>query len=116
MIPHVKYSPHRRGTRFIDTIELLDEDDQARDLTGLAFSCKGREYTGATTELCTFAVVVIGDPLDGVISVELDSASTLDPALDDIATIAASLISIDAAGEPTEELTFDLPLLARITT
>lgn len=116
MIPHIKYTPHRRGTRFIETIEMLDEDDVARDLTGLAFSCKGREYTGAPTELCTFAVVVIGNPTDGVISIELDSASTLAPALDDVATIAASLISIGADGEPVEELTFDLPLLARITT
>ena len=109
MTPIITYPPHRRGTRFFDTITITDEAGVALPVTGWAFSCRGRAYTGATTVLCEAEVVIVDGP-NGQISVDLDSAATLDAALDHVPTVEFSLLSIDTAGNELEEAILVLPL------
>ena len=113
MTPTITYTPHRRGTRFYESIYLTDTNGDELDVTGWAFACNGRAFTGAETVLCTLSVVAV-DPGAGHITVELDSASTLDDALDHVPTIEASLLSIDENGDQVEEAVLIIPLKDQI--
>lgn len=112
--PRIVYDPHRRGTRFFETIYLKDSAGAAKNITGYAFSCKGRAFTGATTELVTLTVAVV-DAVGGQITVEITASNTLLAALDHVPTLECGLNSTDASGNLDEEATLVIPLLDVLT-
>lgn len=113
MTPTITYPPHRRGTRFFETINLTQTNGSPLPITGWAFSCPARAFTGSATVLCDLVVTITDGP-NGQITVELDSADTLAAALDNVPTLEASLLSIDTDGDETEEAVLIIPLKDQI--
>ena len=113
MTPRINFPAHRRGTRFFETIMLLDSAGDPKDVSAFGFKCQGRAYAGAADVLAELTITIV-DAEEGHLEAEFAAADTLAAELDHVPTVEFSLLSIDGDGDQREVAILILPLLPQI--